>query len=286
MTADHVIKLKDGRKLGYSQYGDPKGKPIFYFHGWPTSRLQAEYLDPIAKKLGARIIAIDRPGYGLSDYKNDRTLLDWPNDVLELADNLKIKRFAVMGVSGGGPYAAVTAFKIPERLTKVGIIVGLAPITPGSLDGIFFLAKIGWSNYRRFPWLRKVGSLLHYINAKHGSKLGMEKFLFVSKSDQNIFNNPKIRAISRRNYQEAFRDGYKGTELDLKLYTNDWGFNLKDIRAKVYLWYGEDDKNVSLNMGKYYHQQIPNSKLITYPNEGHLISRTHAEEIIKTLLAR
>ena len=81
---DYVIKLKDGRKLGYSEYGDLKGKPIFYFHGWPTSRLQAQYLDPIAKKLGARIISIDRPGYGLSDHKNDRILLDWPDDIIEL----------------------------------------------------------------------------------------------------------------------------------------------------------------------------------------------------------
>src|SRR3990170_989632 len=87
------IHLNDGRKLGFAQYGDLKGKPVFYFHGWPASRLSAKIYDDLAKKLYVRIISPDRPGFGLSDYKKDRTLLDWPDDVLALADFLKIKKF-------------------------------------------------------------------------------------------------------------------------------------------------------------------------------------------------
>ena len=127
-ASDRIIKLKDGRKLGFCEYGDPKGKPIFYFHGWPASRLSGSETDKAAKKLKIRVISPDRPGFGLSDYKEDRTLLGWADDVLELADQLKIKKFAVMGVSGGGPYSAVCAYKIPERVTKAGIVVGLAPV--------------------------------------------------------------------------------------------------------------------------------------------------------------
>lgn len=203
---DSVILLKSGRKLGYSEYGDPEGKPVFYFHGWP-------------------------------------------DDIIQLADHLKIKKFAVMGVSGGGPYAAATAYKIPQRLTKVGIIVGLSPIVPGSLEGISFLARIGWSNYGRFPLLRTIGTLLHYINVYFIPSSLTYRYLFSAKQDKKFYTDPLIRQITKRNFKEAFRTGYKGAELDLKLYTHDWGFNLKDIKTKVYLWYGEDDKNVSLNMG-------------------------------------
>lgn len=85
--------------------------------------------------------------------------------------------------------------------------------------------------------------------------------------------------------KEAFRQGVKGQELDLKIYTNDWGFDLNKIKAKAHLWYGESDQNVSLVMARYYKQQIPNSKLTTYPNEGHLCQITHAEEIYKTLIS-
>lgn len=92
-----TLKLSDGRILGYAQYGDPNGVPLFFFHGWPSSRLQGIMLHEAGKKLGVRIISPDRPGFGLSTYDPKRILLDWPQDVLEIADHLKIKKFAVLG---------------------------------------------------------------------------------------------------------------------------------------------------------------------------------------------
>lgn len=278
-----TIKLQDGRVLGFSQYGDLGGKPIFYFHGWPASRLSAEIYDDMAKKLHIRIISTDRPGFGLSEYKRDRTLLDWPDDVVELAKKLKIKKFAVMGVSGGGPYAAVCAYKIPQRLTKLGIVVGLSPVYGDhALDGMMWISKIGWANFGKYPLLRTFSSFFRFLNLRYGLHLGLHRFLW-GGADKKLFKNAVLRRREQESSGEAFRQGYKGPELDLKLYTTDWKFNLKDIRAKVFLWYGGADENVSLNMGKYYASQISKSKLKIYPGEGHLISVTHAEEILKTL---
>ncbi|MDQ4079090.1 MAG: alpha/beta hydrolase, partial [Chloroflexota bacterium] len=73
---DKSIQLKDGRLLGYAEYGDPAGQPIFFFHGWPGSRLEARPLTEPAAVHGARVIAADRPGFGLSDFKPGRTILD------------------------------------------------------------------------------------------------------------------------------------------------------------------------------------------------------------------
>ncbi len=98
------IKLRDGRALGYAEFGSPEGEPVFYFHGFPNSRVDWLISDPddAAGALNTRIIAPDRPGYGLSDYQRGRKLLDWPQDVLELANALQIDKFAVLGISGGG----------------------------------------------------------------------------------------------------------------------------------------------------------------------------------------
>lgn len=90
---DQTIILKDGRTLGYSEYGNPQGKPVFFLHGWPSSRMHAENMAEAAKKLQVRLIAPDRPGIGLSDIKPERTLLDFPDDIVELADQLKLKIF-------------------------------------------------------------------------------------------------------------------------------------------------------------------------------------------------
>jgi pimeloyl-ACP methyl ester carboxylesterase len=278
-----TIKLKDGRTLGFAEYGDPKGNPIFYFHGWPASRFNAAIYDSLTKKLHIRMIAPDRPGFGLSDYKKNRTLLDFPDDIQELADYLNIKKFATMGVSGGGPYAVVCAYKIPKWLTKTGIVVGLGQIRgPESVEGLLWMGKLGWLNYGKHPWIRRGAAVMQYFNVRYGIFLGLSRFAW-GKADRKLLADPEMDKRITETIREAFHHGYEGPELDLKLYSTDWGFDLKDIRSKVYLWYGEKDQNASPEMGKYYAKMIPKSNLKTFPNEGHLISVTHAEEILKTL---
>jgi len=100
-----TFQLRDGRRLGYVEYGAPEGQPLFYFHGHPGSRFEAGFLAAQAKQLGIHLIGVDRPGMGLSTYKAGWRFLDWPDDVAELADGLQLSRFAVCGFSGGGPYA-------------------------------------------------------------------------------------------------------------------------------------------------------------------------------------
>ena len=143
--------------------------------------------------------------------------------------------------------------------------------------------KLGWANFGKHPSFRTFSSVLQYLNAKFIPSLLFYRWFFWSKSDRKIFADKDVRQVQQRNFREAFRQGYKGPMLDLKLYTTDWGFNIANIKSKVYLFYGEDDKNVPLAMGKYYADQIKNSKLKIYPNEGHLISKTHIEEILKSL---
>ena len=124
---DQMITLSDDRRLGYAEYGDPQGWPLMFFHGTPGSRVMARFAGPKARELGLRLIAPDRPGFGLSDFQPQRRLLDWAKDVEELADALNLEQFSVVGVSGGGPYVAVCAWKLGERLISAGIVSGLAP---------------------------------------------------------------------------------------------------------------------------------------------------------------
>ncbi len=98
-----TLTLRDGRTLGYAEYGDPRGTPVFLCHGTPGSRLDRHPDETIATSLGVRLIVPDRPGYGLSSFQTGRSLLDWPADLDQLADSLGIGRFAVVGVSGGDP---------------------------------------------------------------------------------------------------------------------------------------------------------------------------------------
>lgn len=283
-SENNTLKLHDGRILGYAEYGDPKGKPLFFFHGWPGSRFSGKETGKAAQKIGVRIISPDRPGIGLSDYKNDRKLLDWPDDVTELANFLRIKKFSAVGVSGGGPYVAVCAYKIPERIIKAAIVVGLAPVqVKGNLDGMAFQGRIAWPYYHRFPILRTMASLGAAIQFRYLPFIG-SAVAFPTKKDRALFKEAiKNHTGEENGVKEAFRQGIKGPALELKIYSSDWGFKLKDIRAKVYLWYGAKDRCVSLNMGRYYKSQIPKSTLFIDPAGVHLSRYKYEEKIIRTL---
>jgi pimeloyl-ACP methyl ester carboxylesterase len=120
------VTLPDGRGLGYAEYGPAEGPPVLYFHGWPSSRLEPAILGTS----GIRIISVDRPGYGLSDAvsgRRNRKLADWPRDIRILLKALSISRFALFGMSGGAPYAAMVAAAMPDQVAALALVSGLGP---------------------------------------------------------------------------------------------------------------------------------------------------------------
>lgn len=265
---DQQIKLRDGRMLGYAEYGAPEGTPVFFFHGFPGSRLDYHLVDggDAAVETNARIIAADRPGYGLSGFQRGRTMLDWSEDVSELADALGIDRFAVLGISGGGPYAAACAFKIPERLTATGIVCGMGPSdAPGMKDGA------SWT----IPGKPFLVRMLILMLTSMGVRKDPDQFLSrsmdtFSEPDRLLFDQPELAKAFIGGLQEAFRSGIGGANRDAALYAPPWRFSLEDISAQVHLWHGEQDNNVPVSVGRYVADTIPNCNAQFYREEGHL----------------
>lgn len=163
------LRLPGGRLLAYDEHGAPRGTPVLYFHGSPSSRLEWQMFggEALAKKLNIRVIATDRPGLGRSEFQPGRRIGDWPADVVALADQLKLPRIAVLGYSGGGPYAAACALKIPERLIRVGIVSGTAPFDePGLSAGIHPASLRFMQLARTEPWLSRPDAATH---GSHGA---------------------------------------------------------------------------------------------------------------------
>jgi pimeloyl-ACP methyl ester carboxylesterase len=130
----YQVKTPDGRQLSTQTYGDPDGKPVFLLHGTPGSRLGPHPRGIVLHRLGVRLIAFDRPGYGDSDRFEGRRVADAATDVLAIADAFDLDKFAVVGRSGGGPHALACAAKLPDRLTRAAVLVGLAPPVADGLD--------------------------------------------------------------------------------------------------------------------------------------------------------
>jgi pimeloyl-ACP methyl ester carboxylesterase len=287
-TSDRVLSLRDGRALGYAEYGDPHGKPVLFFHGLPGSRRQRHPDDSIAIELGARIITIDRPGYGLSDFQQGRKLLDWPDDVAQLADSLKIDRFAAIGVSGGGPYLLASAYKLPERITSATVISGMGPIDdPDAIKGMLPSMRLGLGIAPRVPWGFVRLALDPMAKMVSRNPLGAKKWVPSSapEADKKAFARPEIQEVDRQDLSEAYRNGAQGAFWEVVILARPWGFRLEDIHKKIFLWHGEEDTTVPQHMGRYVARTLSDCEPRYYPGEGHTLFYHYWREILAVAVA-
>ena len=282
---DNVLRLADGRLLGYGDFGDPAGTPVMLFHGFPGSRITAAIGHEAAARAGVRLIAPDRPGMGLSTFQPGRRIADWPSDVAELADALALGRFAAGGISGGGPYAAVCALRLADRLTAAAIISGIAPFdSPEAASGMNRLNRALFTLARRAPWLARAPMLLAQLALRAPERAIDRSIAAMPEADRAIMRRPEVRATFVSDFVEAFRAGVRGPAWELVLYARPWGFRLQDIAMQVDLWQGEADKNVPVAMGRYQAAAIANCRARFFPGEGHLLVIDHMDEIFGALV--
>jgi pimeloyl-ACP methyl ester carboxylesterase len=283
IQTNNTITLSDGRRLGYAEYGDPNGKAVFLFHGNPGSRLGWMPLEGNRYPSGIRIIAPDRPGFGLSDFKPGRTHLDWPDDVVGLADTLGIERFAVAGVSGGGPHVLVCAWKIPERLTAVGV-VSTGPPVPEALEGTSQTNRLIFSLARRAPWLIQLnGKFLAWMVRRNPERMIKQLLSAYPQVDKDILARHEVQHFFKRDMAEAFRQGGRGSAHEVILYARPWPFSLQEIKMQIHLWHGEADNATSPAMGRYLAKTLPHCQANFIPEAGHLWVLDHINEVVSTL---
>ncbi len=291
-ATEQFITLKDGRTLGFAEYGDPNGKPVLQFHGWPSCRFEGWNYDEVGKKVGARVIAIDRPGFGLSTYKKGYRIIDWPSDILELADELGLERFAVAGISSGSAYALACARFIPERLTSCTLIGGMSPlkVEDENLKPEHYIDPLEVHIARMANTVPLVASAVFRSIAcmirtspDKAMKLLMKG---APPSDLELLKNDAATRNFQDSVAECYRNGTKGPITSVGLQLRDWGFRLQDITININLWQGELDSLVFPAAAKYMASKLPNHTLHFIPDAGHLTVITrHAEDVLRELLS-
>ena len=282
------VRLKDGRALAYVEAGDPQGHPVVFLHGNPGSRHMRHPDDGLTADVGVRLITPDRPGYGRSDFKRGRTLLDMPADIEQLAGALGLERFAVMGVSAGGPYVAACAYRLGERLTGASIVSGSAPFNrTGAMDGVNRDYRAAYSMATWPGWLLRPMMTLHDHSVRSRPERALATLLReCSADDHAVLSDPAIGAQVQGFRLEATRQGVQGMMQEARLLTSPWGFPLEDIRTPIHLWYWEGDSIVPPQMGRYLHSRIPHTVPHFLPGGGHFALYSHWKGILSALLER
>lgn len=308
-----TLVLPSGRTLAWTVYGgdlqvsEDQEPPVavFYFHGFPGCSSEASLVEPeLLQKRNVRMIGVDRPGFGNSTHYAERCILDWPKDVLAIADHLEISQFSILGLSGGAPYALACAYSIPRvkgdgfdktsngRLLSVSIMCGAYPNTlsaKGMMPELRVLLTAG-------AWLPRfaTGTLLDWAfgrPARDPDPQVLEKAMDAAimkraGTEKAAWTKPKIRAATLDSMRGAFRNGGAGSATELML-LNDWGFELDDVDGRgITLWHGKLDRNVPFGRAVEAAEQLPGVETHFFDENGHLDMAFHIEEILDNLLGK
>jgi pimeloyl-ACP methyl ester carboxylesterase len=289
----HFVRLPDGRRLAYAEYGAAGGRPVLYCHGFPSSRREARLLHGAAVAAGARIIAPDRPGYGSSDDAPGRSMADWADDCAVLTAQLGLSRFAILGVSGGGPYALACAQYLPERLpsalTACTLVCPLGAIYLDQLlDRMNPAARASLLLGRQPAWLANLvyGAPTTAALTRWPSLVERFRHIGAPPADRAVLAEGDTASILNQTIADAMRNGAPGARRDLSLYTHDWGLDLTAIRMSIQIWHGTDDGTVPIDHARWLAAQLPNAHLTELPGQGHYsVPIGHARQILEGLLA-
>lgn len=277
MIRDGYHQLSDCRNLSFTEYGDAQGFPIFAFHGLPGSRLWFNENDEVSNSLGIRLITVDRPGFGNSDPKPKRSFLDFSKDIEELCQQLSIKRYSVLGISGGGVYAAACALQNSKAVHKCGLISTVAPFENGKPPknmatenrNVFILA-------RRFPWLLKLmlNQQKSLINKKPDQYMAaiMSNTKHLCDSDRKIMEKKENAEFMLTHMGEAFKKGVQETVNEAKLFCKDWGFDVKAIDVPVEIWHGTEDTLSPIEPIQKLANNVPCSQKNFISGKGHFLT--------------
>lgn len=282
---DRTVTLRDGRLLGYAEYGDPLGLPVIGFHGTPGSRLMLRLADPVARELGLRLLAPERPGFGLSTYQKGRTLASYAADIAEFADQLGLARFAMAGISGGGPYAAACAALLPERVTALALVSPVGPMAgaekPKSIGkGHFFAFRI---SPHILPLIASAfaigrGAFLYAPAAIYAFLLGR-----AAPSDWKILQRGEIRHNLIAGVAEGLRPGISASLQEMRIFSRPWNVPLQQIAAPAFLWQGTADRNISIPAALRLGELIPACHTVKIEKAGHYWIFDNIRNVLETL---
>lgn len=282
------VKLEGGRRLGFAEYGEPSGRPVLWFHGTPGARKQIpNAARRSAEALGVRLICVERPGVGSSTPHAYPGLLDWAVDMAELTRRLHIERYAVVGLSGGGPYALACAHAQPDRVVAAALLGGVAPArgeeaAPGGLVQLAAIARpllpfvslpasgVMWAGMRV---LRPLGPNLIGVYGR-----------FSPADDRALLADPEFKEMFLDDLNSGSRRRFRAVLEDLRLFSGPWGFDVSSIAVPTHVWHGDEDNIVPVAHAEHLANLLPNAELRIRPGESHLGNLRAAEEILAAVV--
>ena len=282
-----VVQLENGGHIAINEYGDLAGEPVFFCHGWPSSRTMGVLTEDAARDLGLRIISPDRPGVNESAFQKERKLIDWPVVLKELADKLNIQKFRMLAISGGAPYAYASAWALPGKVQAIAVVSGAPPIVELSEHtGLLKLYRWMLVLYRRQPQLlRRCFQLARpFASVRLPVRFRPMVLKLLQPCDAAVLRDSRAFEACFESQRQAWRASAEGVMADAEIYAQPWGFALEDVRVAVRLWHGKTDRTFSYRLAEEVAMRLPNCRARFVEGAGHYsLPIRHMHEILADL---
>lgn len=282
----------DGKRVAFTESGPANGHPVFFLHGTPGSRIGVLPRPFELSRRRVRLIAIDRPGYGMSDRRAGRDVASVAQDVAAVADELGIQRFSVAGRSGGGPHALACAALLPDRVRSV---VALVSIAPPDAEGLEWFAGMTESNVTAYRLTRAAladPSLMPAMLRSLAVDTGALATDFIAErlihelpvADRRIVADTGIRRLLLAGFRTAVTNPenllvadpadpgltYLAGQFDDHIaFCSPWGFDPRDIGCPTLVWHGGTDVYSPPGHSRWLAARIPQAVLDIDPFEAH-----------------
>ena len=280
--------MDDGRRLGFAEFGQARGRAVVWLHGTPGARRQIpNEARMAAHELDVRLIGLDRPGVGDSTPHLYHSVLGFADDLAVLMDHLDTDHFALIGLSGGGPYVLASGYAMPERVMAGAVLGGVAPThgddaPAGGLMGQ--IAPLGpLVSLLRVPLSIGLTALVWTLRPVASPALDIYAH-FSPEGDRRVFARPEIKAMLLDDLLRGSRTGLSAPIFDTVLFSRPWGFSVRDVEVPIRWWHGDADHIVPLADGRHVVALLPDAELYERPGESHLGSLGSARLILTTLL--
>lgn len=282
LPVPHTMRLADGRLLAWYEFGDSNGVPCLYMPGTPESGLAGGCYARAASDAGVRLISVDRPGYGHSDFAPGRTLHSWPTDIEQLVEYLDLEHYAVAGESGGGPHAVAIAHALAPRVTVTVLLAAMGPGNePWVRKGMRPTNVLFYYLARYVPALLRVPLLgmRHALDRPHLTawlerQAPAADRLIVQESDYEI----RHQAVA-----DALRGGTAAAAQELALFAKPWPYDPAGVTGPVHLWHGSEDNNVPISVARALAASIPGAITHFVSGAGHFVGFEQRVEVMQTI---
>lgn len=277
--------------MGYYEYGDPSGDPVVAMHGTPACGAGFAWAHERARARGIRLLAPDRPGVGDSDRWRPglgASVRSYPTELRGFADALDLATFAVIGYSGGGPYALAAAHALADRVRAAAIVSGSGQVGVwASVDDFEPTDRVLTRLSQRLPRLAgatlQIGVRASRVAPKTSLRFGR---IEMSAADRAVMEKFPSAKAALALFTQSCRRGAAGVVDDYAALGRPWGFDVEEIRVPVHCWHASADPIVPMHHSEELVRRIPGAQFSQWDGEGHLAIIDRIDEVFDALSPR